>query len=111
MKTYYVKYPRNFANEYDLCWIESTDTKNIEDATKFGWDRITRKKAFALVSAEKYRRATDYAFSGYAPTVILPYADLLSGQFERLERNMGVVVSYDLDTKKRLYSDDGVIFE
>lgn len=111
MKTYYVKHPRNFANEYDLCWIESTDTKNIEDAIKFGWNRITRKEAFEMISAEKRRRASDYEFSGYAPIEILPYADFLAGQFCRLERNMGVFVSYDLETKKRLYSDDGVIFE
>ena len=52
MKNYYINYPRNFANEYGLCWIDSTDTKSAEEAIERGWERITRKEAFRKVSRE-----------------------------------------------------------
>lgn len=29
MKNYYIRYPCNFANEYDLVWIDATDTESI----------------------------------------------------------------------------------
>lgn len=111
MKNYYIKYPRNFSNEYDLCWIDSADTKSAEEAVERGWERITRKEAFRKISNEKYRQSTDYAFSGFAPTVIIPYSVFFDGPFQRLDRHEGVIHSYDLDINKRLFSDDGVIFE
>lgn len=111
MKNYYINYRRNFANEYDLCWIDSADTKSAEEAVERGWERITRKEAFRKVSEENYRRSTDDSFSGFAPTVIIPYSVFSCGTFERMDRYEGVIYPYDLGKKTRLFSDDGVIFE
>lgn len=111
MKNYYINYPRNFANEYGLCWIDSADTKSAEEAVERGWERITRKEAFRKVSEENYRRSTDYSSSGFASTVIIPYSVFSGGIFERLDRYNGVIYSCDLSKMMRLFSDDGVIFE
>ena len=111
MKNYYINYPRNFANEYGLCWIDSTDTKSAEEAIERGWERITRKEAFRKVSEENYRRSTDYSFAGFASTVIIPYSVFSGGIFERLDRYEGVIYSCDLSKMTRLVSGDGVIFE
>ena len=111
MKNYYINYYRNFANEYGLCWIDSADTKSVEEAVERGWERITRKEAFRKVSEENYRLSTDYSFSGFASTVIIPYSVFYDGPFERMDRYEGVIYSCDLSNKKRLVSGDGVIFE
>lgn len=111
MKNYYINYPRNFANEYALCWIDSADTKSAEEAVERGWERITRKEAFGKVSEENYRRYTDDSFSGFAPIVIIPYSVFYDGTFERVDRYDGVIYPYDLGKQTRLVSDDGVIFE
>lgn len=71
MKKYYVHYWNSFSNTYTLCWAESAE--QMEEAEKNGYERITRKQAEKLCSDEIYRRKTDYAFSGYADSVILPY--------------------------------------
>lgn len=111
MKNYYINYTRNFANEYALCWIDSADTKSAEEAIERGWERITRKEAFRKVSEENCRRSTDYSFSGFASTAIIPYSVFYSGTFGRLYRYEGVIYSGDLAKMTRLVSSDGVIFE
>lgn len=122
MKNYYIRYPRNFANEYDLVWIDAADTDSISRATEAGYERITRREAYAKVSGEKYRRKSDANFSGYAPTVILPYRvklpelpdwDTWQLYFERHGADCGVL-HCDSSTKRRdvrMFSGDRVVFE
>ena len=68
MKKYYVHYWNNFANTYNVYWAETPE----QIAKAEGDERITRKYAEKLCAEENYRRQTDYSFSGYASTVILP---------------------------------------
>lgn len=122
MKHYYIRYPRNFANEYDLVWIESTDTESITRALEEGFDRITRKEAYRKVSGEKYARKNDQAFSGFGGTVILPYNaanlpdlehDIWNKYFEREDNERGTLRCYcdtHSDININLYSDDGIVF-
>lgn len=122
MKNYYIRYPRNFANEYNLVWIDAADTNSISRATEAGYERITRKEAYAKVSDEKYRRKSDASFSSYAPIVILPYRvelpelpdwDTWQLYFERHEVDYGVL-HCDSYTKRRdicMFSGDRVVFE
>lgn len=122
MKNYYIRYPRNFANEYDLVWIDASDTDSISRATEAGYERITRKEAYTKVSDEKYRRKSDVNFSGYAPVVILPYQvelpklpdwDTWQLYFERYGVDSGVL-HCDSHTKRRdirMFSGDRVVFE
>lgn len=122
MKSYYIRYPRNFANEYDLVWIDAADTDSISRATEAGYERITRKEAYAKVSDEKYRRKTDSNFSGYAPVVILPYRielpelpewDAWQTYFERRDMDSGIL-HCDSHTRSRdicMRSADRVVFE
>ncbi len=122
MKHYYIRYPRNFANEYDLVWIESTDTAAIAKAIDEGYERITRKEAYNKVSIEKWRRGNDQAMSGYAPTVILPYHvdlpeipdnDKWEIVFQREGKDEGYLYcscwTHD-NIFVTLYSDDGIVF-
>lgn len=123
MKHYYIRYPRNFANEYDLVWIESSDTESITAAEERGYERITRKEAFRKVSNEKYSRTHDQAFSGYGDIVILPYkavdlpeldhGDQWDEMFERTDTDRGVL-HFSCWTKSDItvdmLSDDGVVF-
>lgn len=122
MKNYYIRYPRNFSNEYDLVWIEAADAENIRIASEAGYERITRKSAYAKISDEKCRRKTDPNFSGYAPVIILPFYielpvlpewDSWEMSFECRDLDSGLLHCYshtnDLDI--RMYSADGVVFE
>lgn len=124
MKHYYIRYPRNFANEYDLVWIESTDAANINEAINAGYDRITRKEAFRKVSCEKYARRVDQNFSGYGDIVILPYNATRLPAIPAWDSWECYVIpasdayrlhliytcqSHD-DIRASLYSDDGVVF-
>lgn len=72
MKHYYIKYPRNFANEYLLFSVEarSESEKRLWDQ---GFTRIPRTEAESLCCHERYRRQYDKAMSGYAPTTIEPF--------------------------------------
>lgn len=72
MKTFYIRYPRDFANEYDLCYCESAEEQAA--AEKAGFERITRKEAERKCAAEKWARKNDQAFSGYGSSSILPYS-------------------------------------
>lgn len=71
MKTYYIRYPRNFSNEYDLCYCETPEQqKEAEDA---GYERITRKEAIRKCSDERWAREHDQNFSGYGDADIVPW--------------------------------------
>lgn len=114
MKHYYIRYPRNFANEFDLVWIEHTDTESINRATDEGYERITRTDAYNKISLEKWRREYDQAMSGYAPTAIIPYR--IEGLpederplFQRIDKDYGEIVTY-FTKNIPLYSDDGIVF-
>lgn len=124
MKHYYIRYPRNFANEYDLVWIESTDTESITRAIEEGYSRITRKEAYRKVSVEKYARKNDQAFSGYGDAVILPFKavdlpalpeyDYWCDYFEPCGANEGTLrfaCQTKADIAVNLHSDDGILFE
>lgn len=47
MKAYYIYQPRNFANEYSLCWVEQ-GSKEENEVIEQGWERITRKEAIQI---------------------------------------------------------------
>ena len=122
MKNYYIKYPRNFANEYDLVWIDATDTESIRKASEAGYERITRKSAYAKIADEKYRRKTDRNFSGYAPVIILPFRvdlpalpdwDSWEESFEQRDLDYGILHCYSStsDHDIRMHSADGILFE
>lgn len=123
MKHYYIRYPRNFSNEYDLVWIEASDTESILAASEAGYERITRKSAYAKISDEKYRRKTDYSSSGYAPVIILPFHvnlptlpewdGWLEMSFERRDLDSGILhcCSHTYDRDINMYSADGIVFE
>lgn len=122
MKHYYIRYPRNFGNEYDLVWIEAADTENIRKASEAGYERITRKSAYAMISDEKYRRKTDPNFSGYAPVIVLPFYielpvlpewDRWEMSFERRDLDSGILhcCSHTNDRDIRMYSADHILFE
>lgn len=70
MKKYYVRYWNNFANTYHLCWAETPE--QVAKAEEKGCERISKKEAEKLCAEENYRRKTDYNFSGYASSIILP---------------------------------------
>ena len=67
-KKYFIKYTRNFLNEYDLVWTY----KN----TVPGYERITRKDAIRKCVEERNRRKYDVNMSGYAPAYIVEYGEL-----------------------------------
>lgn len=70
MKKYFVKYPRNFANEYDLVYTTTAD--QAARAAAQGYERITRADALKMCSAEKRRRRENPDFAGYAPITVYP---------------------------------------
>lgn len=69
MRKYFVKY-HGFANVYTLGYAETVEEEN--QATKRGFDRITRKEAESLCARENQRRKDNPAFSYFADNVILP---------------------------------------
>lgn len=90
MKRYYVKYYNNFCNTYNLAWAETTE--QIAIAEKNGMERITRKQAEKLCSDENYRRKTDYNFSGFASSIILPIDYNDDWMNDRLMHKNGYIV-------------------
>ena len=91
MKVYYIKYPRNFANEYSLCWVEK-GSKEEQEIIEQDWDRITRKEAIEQCVTERWRRKNDQAFSGYGDAIIKPYG-------------------LELDDISNYYTTDGYVYE
>ena len=74
-RTYWFKMPRNFSNEYDLFWEWNDNIPAIEELRQNEYKRITRKEAFDLCVAERYRAKNDSGFSGYAPEHIAHYSN------------------------------------
>lgn len=73
-KTYWIKYPRNFANEYYL--ISATTEAQRKILKAHGYERITLKHVRELCSLERWRRKTDPASAYNAPTEPTPYEEL-----------------------------------
>lgn len=83
MKQYFIQYPRNFANEYHLVYCETAN--DLEKLREFNakyctlaqeFERISVRDMRRLISAEKFARKYNPAFSGYgdiAPTPIKEY--------------------------------------
>lgn len=61
-RAYYVRYPRDFANEYSHRYTVG----GAELSTDDGWERITRREAERLARAERERRRWEPERSGYA---------------------------------------------
>lgn len=73
IRAYYIKYYRDFANTYNLCWCWA------DESTPEGWRRITRKEAINYCKAERQLRRANHNFSGYADAYIYP----ASGKYNR----------------------------
>lgn len=67
-RAYYVRYPRDFVNEYSLRYTVG----GAELSTDDGWERITRREAERLARAERARRRWEPSRSGYADAGIYP---------------------------------------
>lgn len=112
MKLYFIRYPRNFANEFSLAWIDSDDESRIKKAISYGYERIARKEAYRKVRAEKYARRVDPAFSGYGDIIIMPYfAD--GGNVYDYDGSRPVLWAIDRRNGKmiKLYTKDGILFD
>ena len=80
MKKYFIRYPRDFANEYtlvscetkeDIARLRAFNAKHCP--TEHVFEPISVRDMRRKISAEKYARKYDPAFSGYgdiAPTSI-----------------------------------------
>lgn len=82
MKKYYIKYPRNFGNEYDLRFVDGLDDELR--AIEQGYERITKKEALEKCRAERWARKNDPAFSGYGSAIIV-HLDFEGGESEARE--------------------------
>lgn len=71
-RTYHIHYPRDFANEYSLCYCTSDEER--EEATAAGYERITLKEALRKCRNERCARKQDSSFSGFGSADILPWA-------------------------------------
>lgn len=72
-KTYWIKYPRNFANEYYL--ISATTEAQRKILKAHGYERIPLKRVRELCSLERWRRETDPAFAYNASTEPIPFEE------------------------------------
>ena len=75
MRKYYINYG-DFNNTYDLCSVESESDKSALAKLGGEWERITLREARAKIRAEKDRRKSDAAFSGYGASEILPASEI-----------------------------------
>lgn len=94
MKQYFIKYPRNFNNEYSLRWAEKNSAEAAE-AIESGYEPITRKAAIEKCRAERWARKHDQAFSGYGSAIIV-HLDFEGGESE---------------AREQLTTSDGYIYE
>ena len=68
MKKYYIKYYKNFANTFELRWVDNEEDEEI--AITEGYKRITRKEAIKkCINAREEKRVNG---SCYGSTEILP---------------------------------------
>ena len=96
MKQYLIRFPRNFANEYTLCWVEKGGTEAAQ-AMSEGFEPISRKNAIEKCVHERWARKHDQAFSGYGNSIILPYRFI--GRYNAME------------ARAYLSTTDGYIYE
>ena len=66
---YFVHYWRDFGNCYHLYYAPA----DFVPPADWNWERISRKEAERLASAEKQRRKDDPAFSHFADAYIFPH--------------------------------------
>lgn len=98
MRRYFVKYPRNFYNEYLLRWVEAGSVDEVA-IVEMGYERITLKKAQHLCSRERRAYKENRACAGYADAYILPYsASTTQGLYAFIE-----------DVQKHYNSPDGYV--
>lgn len=71
MKSYYIKYPRNFANEFTICHVERGSAEEKE-AIAQGYRRITRREAIAECIAER-KCLRDSGYYSAGSTEIYPF--------------------------------------
>lgn len=71
MKTYYIRYDRDFANTYDLCYCQTSEEE--KEAESAGFKRISRLDAFRKCANEKWARTHDKNFSGSGDVDIVPW--------------------------------------
>ena len=109
MKTYDIRYPRNFSNEYDLCYCESANERKAAEAD--GWERVTRDYAIRACREENWRRERDPASSGYADNTIIPFR--LVGKDYEIDQCYGPDDKYHLTLVygKSSYLLNGYVFE
>lgn len=69
MKHYYIM-RGPFSNVYALRYTETPEQE--AEATRAGYERITRKEAEALARRERKRRTNNPSFAGYADAQIWP---------------------------------------
>lgn len=72
MKHYYIKW-YDFSNTYQMYYSETKLDEQVRLREFPDMEPISCKEAERLCIAERTRRRNDPAFSGYAPTVILPF--------------------------------------
>ena len=84
MKKYYIRYPRDFANEYTLVSCETEDDLimlrefNAKHCpTEHVFERIRVRDMRRKISAEKYARKYDPAFSGYGDIAPIPIKEFI----------------------------------
>ena len=86
---YYIRYPRNFDNEYELYSVQAGS-----QAEKYLWDhdfeRISRALAEYKTSLERHNRKVDPAFSGAAPDHIVPFDEV-----DELDQNGAKISMYE----------------
>ena len=64
MKKYYIKYPRNFGNEYDLRYVDGLDDELR--VLEQGYERIAKKEALKKCRAEEARERKNARQREYA---------------------------------------------
>ena len=89
-RRFYVNYPRNFANEYDLRWVDNTQDETYLEV--IGYERITRKHAVELCVRERKLRRLNPCQAGWASDIILPatYAGFPDEDYED-----GTLITFD----------------
>ena len=86
MKKYFIQYPRDFANEYTLVSCETKgDMARLREfnakhcPTGHVFERLSVRDMRRKISAEKYARKYDPAFSGYGDIAPTPIKEWIKG--------------------------------
>lgn len=68
---YYIHYPQNFDNEYDLYWVDNPNDER--ELIKQGYKRISKSEAINICKSERLARKNNSSFSGYGNSIIMPF--------------------------------------